>query len=124
MQISPQAMETMMNYYWPGNIRELENAIERACLTANGHGIRPENLPPDLTAPQTPNRTFRIDLDKPLLDLLRETMADIEQQYLRKALRKSRGNVCRCAKICGLSRRSISSKLAEYKIDRRTFKEI
>jgi DNA-binding NtrC family response regulator len=48
---------------------------------------------------------------------------DIEQQYIRKALEKSHGNVGRCAKICGLSRRSISAKIAEYDINKACFKE-
>lgn len=124
MQISPQAMEILMNYRWPGNVRELENAIERACITATDHVIRPDNLPPELTMPHVPRTAYRIDLDRPLTELLREAVAGIEQQYLRKALKKTHGNICRCAKICGLSRRSITSKIAEYHIDKRIFKEI
>jgi two-component system NtrC family response regulator len=49
---------------------------------------------------------------------------DIEQQYIRKALKRSHGNIGRCAKICGLSRRSISAKIAEYKINKLVFKEV
>jgi DNA-binding NtrC family response regulator len=49
-------------------------------------------------------------------------MAELEKQYIRKALKKTRGNVMRCAKICGLSRRSISAKLAEYGIKKDEFK--
>jgi DNA-binding NtrC family response regulator len=47
---------------------------------------------------------------------------DVEKQYIRRALKKARGNVGRCAKLCGLSRRSISAKLAEYNIEKREFK--
>jgi DNA-binding NtrC family response regulator len=122
-QISPQAMEALLNYRWPGNIRELENAIERACVTCRGDAIRPEDLPPDVLAPHTPKQPFVIDLEKPLPELLRDLTADIEQQYIRKALKRSHGNIGRCAKICGLSRRSISAKIAEYKINKATFKE-
>ena len=56
-------------------------------------------------------------------ELLRETVAELEHQYIRKALKKSRGNVGRCARICGLSRRSISAKISEYKLDKAVFKE-
>ncbi len=64
-----------------------------------------------------------VDLSKPLPDLMREVTADLERRYLLRAMKKSRGNVGRCAKICGLSRRSISAKLAEYDIQKESFKE-
>src|SRR5262249_27853671 len=50
-RIAPKAMEVLLNYSWPGNIRQLENAIERACVTSQHDLIQVENLPPDLVAP-------------------------------------------------------------------------
>jgi DNA-binding NtrC family response regulator len=122
--VTPEAMEVLLSYHWPGNIRELENAVERACVTSRDNLIIPENLPPELSVPYTPKQPLHIDLNKPLPDVLRESIAHIEQQYIRKALKKTRGNVGRCARLCGLSRRSMSSKIAEYKIDKATFKEL
>src|SRR5262249_44913978 len=115
-QISPAAMQVLLSYRWPGNVRELENAIERACVTSRDSFIEPENLPPEVTNPPAPKMPFHVDLDRPLPSLLREAAASIEQQYIRKALKKTRGNVGRCARICGLSRRSITAKITEYKI--------
>ena len=124
-QIAPQAMEILLNFSWPGNIRQLENAIERACVTSRDNKIQPENLPPDLLTPSGgPKMPYHIDLERPLSAVLKEAIAAIERQYIRKALRKARGNVGRCAKICGLSRRSITAKIAEYKLDKAAFKEI
>jgi DNA-binding NtrC family response regulator len=123
-QITPEAMEILLSYHWPGNIRELENAVERACVTSRDNLVIAENLPPELSAPYTPKQPLHIDLNKPLPEVLRESIAHIEQQYIRKALKKTRGNVGRCARLCGLSRRSMSSKIAEYKIDKTTFKEL
>ncbi len=122
-RFSPQAMEVLLNYSWPGNVRELENAVERACVTSADPLIQPANLPPELLAPVTPPSPFHIDLDRPLPDQLHELTADFERQYIRKALKKTRGNVGRCARICGLSRRSITSKIAEYNIDKAVFKQ-
>ena len=122
--ISPEAMEVLLGYRWPGNIRELENAIERACVTCRGDAIRPADLPPDVLTPSAPKQPFVIDLETPLPELLRDVCGDIEQQYIRKALKKSHGNIGRCAKICGLSRRSISAKIAEYQINKTMFKEV
>jgi DNA-binding NtrC family response regulator len=122
--ISPGAMEKLLAYHWPGNIRELENAIERACVVARGPAIEPSDLPPDLHS-LNPNAGFvpRVDLSRPLPDLIRELTVQLEKRYILKALKKTRGNVMRTAKICGLSRRSISAKLAEYDIDKSEFKD-
>jgi DNA-binding NtrC family response regulator len=122
--ISPEAMEVLLSYRWPGNIRELENAVERASVTCRGDAIRPTDLPPDVLTPSAPKQPFVIDLETPLPQLLRDVSSDIEQQYIRKALKKSHGNIGRCAKICGLSRRSISAKIAEYQINKTMFKEV
>jgi two-component system, NtrC family, response regulator AtoC len=122
-QITPRAMEVLINYSWPGNIRELENAIERACVTSRDNSIQIENLPPDLLAPPKVKVPFQIDLGRPLFELVHDAVAQIEQQYIRKALKKTHGHVGRCARICGLSRRSITSKIAEYHLDKSIFKE-
>jgi DNA-binding NtrC family response regulator len=122
-KVSPQAMQVLLGYRWPGNIRELENTIERASVTARGDSIEAEHLPPNLLAPTPPSLPFKIDLERPLPELIRDVTADVEKQYIRKALQKSHGNVSRCARLCGLSRRSITAKLAEYKIDKSTYKE-
>jgi DNA-binding NtrC family response regulator len=122
-QIAPQAMELLLQHRWPGNIRELENAIERGVVTSQDQVIRPENLPPELAGPLTAKYPFEVDLGRPLADVLREVTADIEERYIRKALKKSRGNIGRCAKICGLSRRSISAKISAYQIKKAMFKE-
>jgi two-component system response regulator AtoC len=120
---SPTTMQKLLAHSWPGNIRELENAIERASVVARGPFIEPEDLPPDvLAARPAPAQAQKVDLNKKLPDLLREAMAELEKQYIRKALKKTRGNVMRCAKICGLSRRSISAKLTEYGIKKEEFK--
>ncbi len=120
--ISPEAMERLLKHSWPGNIRELENAVEHACVTARGASLEVENLPLEVSSPRT-GVSLSIDLSRPLPELLREMTANLERQYLLRALKKSRGNVGRCAKICGMSRRSVSAKLAEYAIKKEPFKE-
>jgi DNA-binding NtrC family response regulator len=120
--ISPEAVEKLLHHSWPGNIRELENAIERACVTARGAAILPEDLPPEVLAGRPAPVVRGIDLGRPLPELVKETTQQLEREYLRRALRKARGNVSRCAQICGLSRRSITAKLAEYGLDKKEFK--
>jgi two-component system, NtrC family, response regulator AtoC len=122
-ELSPQAAEVLLNYGWPGNIRELENVIERACVTTREPVIDLANLPQDLIEPSSSRSPFDVDLARPLPEVLREATSFIERQYLRKALKKVRGSVVRCARVCGLSRRSVTAKIAEYKIDRSEFRD-
>jgi len=121
-QFSPQAMDALIKHPWPGNIRELENAIERSCVTSLNGCIQLENLPTELTSPVPKKQPFNIDLDRPLRDLLREISADVERQYIRKALEQSHGHVGRCAKMCGLSRRTLSARIADFQINKAVFK--
>jgi DNA-binding NtrC family response regulator len=125
VHISQEAMEQLLAFAWPGNIRQLENAIERACLTARDGVIRPENLPGDLAPPNgRVKKLHRVDLTRPLAEQLGEITARFEERYLRKALRKARGHVGRCAKISGLSRRSVSAKISHYKIETAAYKSV
>lgn len=122
-KISPAAMEALLRHTWPGNIRELENVMERACVTCPIPVIEPEHLSPELFQPALSDSPYRIDLTRALPDVLREVTVDVERRYIRKALKKTRGNVSRCAKICGLSRRSITSKISEYGIQRKEMQD-
>lgn len=120
-QISPEAMEVLLRYRWPGNIRELENAMERACVTAQGTYILPENLPPDIFKPPEKAAQPPIDLSRPLTEQLAVVVAAFEERYLRQAMQAARGHIGDTAKISGLSRRSISDKIALYRIDKSQF---
>ncbi len=120
--LSPACIELLMCYRWPGNIRQLENAIERACVTSRGDVVQPENLPPEVARPAEVIVNGYIDWSRPLQEVMAGVTARIERCYLRKALKRSSGNIGRCALLCGITRRSISSKLANYHIDVSEFK--
>lgn len=121
--VSPEAMEVLLQHNWPGNVRELENVIERACVVCQKDEIQRDHLGIDLTQPARQGTGYRIDISRPLPDVLKEVVADVESRYIRKALAKTRGNVGRCAKICNISRRSVTSKIAEYGIKKEEMKE-
>jgi DNA-binding NtrC family response regulator len=122
-EVNDEAMELLKKASWPGNIRQLENAIERACITTRDGVIRPGNLPRDIGGRTDVKHPFQVDLNRPLPDQLAEMTAVFEERYLRKALRRTRGHVGKCAQITGLSRRSITDKIAQYKIDKHEFKK-
>jgi transcriptional regulator with GAF, ATPase, and Fis domain len=121
-QISPEAMEVLLRYRWPGNVRELENVIERASVTSRDEFIKPENLPADLLAPSGTKPRFAVDLSRPLTEQITELTAQFEEAYLRRAMKKTRGHIGRTAQLSGLSRRTITDKLAQYNIDKAVFK--
>lgn len=120
--LSPEALAVLLNYTWPGNVRELENVIERACVIARMRTVEASDLPPELSDPTLNRNPFALDMTRPLSEVLHDATAWIEQRYLRKALEKAHGNVSRCAELCGISRRSLTSKIAAYGIDRAQIK--
>ncbi len=121
-QFAPDAMEQILAHSWPGNVRQLENAVERAVVTARNGMIHAANLPTDLVKATGRKTANSVDLSRPLPEQLSELVAHFEERYLHRALKKSRGHVGRCARISGLSRRSITSKIAQYKIDTSAYK--
>ncbi len=121
--VSPEAMEVLLAHDWPGNVRQLENALERACVTATEGVIGARHLPPEIALKAPGRAGMNVDLARPLSDQLAELTASFEERYLRRAMKRSRGHVGKCAEISGLSRRSITDKLAQYKIDKEEFKK-
>lgn len=120
--ICPEAMEALLQHRWPGNIRELENAIERACVTSREDIIRPENLPSEILNAPRQGYHIPVDLSRPLAEQIADLTAAFEERYLRRALRKTRGHIGRTAQLMGLSRRTITDKIAHYGIDKSEFK--
>jgi DNA-binding NtrC family response regulator len=98
-QISDEAMQVLLDYRWPGNIRELENGLERACVTCLDGTIQPANLPPDLVERGQRQTAVPNDLSRPLGEVLCKFQDIFEKRYLRRALRKTRGHIGRVARI-------------------------
>jgi DNA-binding NtrC family response regulator len=129
-EIDPEAMHALYSHDWPGNIRELENAIKAAVALADGTVIHRSNLPPNLAPrPDAPGTTARrpaddlLDLDRPLPEVAEETISQVERDYFTELLAMYKGNVARCARHSGLSRRCVTQKLQKYGLDRTRFKD-
>ncbi|MFQ5697327.1 MAG: sigma-54-dependent transcriptional regulator [Myxococcota bacterium] len=104
---SEHALECLAAHPWPGNIRELENVVERACLLAPGPVIRAEDLPPELSRAPAPTGEL------PLRERVRRETRRIERAAIRSALRATGGNVTQAAKRLGLSRRGLQLKIKD-----------
>jgi two-component system response regulator HydG len=103
--ITPEALGELLRYNWPGNIRELENVIERAVVMARGEVIDVGELPTNITG-STVENTYRIPYGTPL--------KDIEKLVICDTLKFSKGDKNLTAKILGVAPRTIYRKLDEY----------
>jgi two-component system response regulator PilR (NtrC family) len=110
--VSPEALTVLERYHWPGNIRELENIIERAIVLGSGDTLTPDQLPRDLTRPRGLPEVA-VDLPPTGLDL-ETTLERIEQQYIEAALDRTAGVQTHAAELLGLSFRQFRYKLQKY----------
>jgi transcriptional regulator with GAF, ATPase, and Fis domain len=112
--ISDDARAQLRAYAWPGNVRELRNAVERAVILADGGSIEVEHLP--LTAPRRTAATPPSDapLGSGPLPAGGIDLADIERALVVKALAQARHNKTRAAKLLGLTRAQLYSRIDKY----------
>jgi len=110
--VSPEALAILENYRWPGNIRELENVIERALVLGSGDILEADALPPDLHQPRDVQEV-PVEIPADGLDL--EAMLEqIEQRYLQMALVRTGGVQTRAAELLRVSFRQFRYKLQKH----------
>jgi two-component system response regulator PilR (NtrC family) len=112
-RFSLEALRILMKYPWKGNVRELENMVERTVLLADGETIQPEDLPEEICKTDAPGKHLPeigegVDFES--------IMEQIEKDYLLKALEKAKGVKTDAAKLLNLSFRSFRHKLYKYGI--------
>ncbi len=119
--VHPDALQVLVGYKWPGNIRELENVVERACLVSDDEIIKPGDLPAHIAAnmhnnsnvmPLDNNWTFPdegIDLE------------DMESGLIIKAMEHAGGNKSKAARLLRISRRTLYSRIQHHQLRGKTF---
>jgi DNA-binding NtrC family response regulator len=107
--ISNEALSILMDHAYPGNVRELENIIERAISFANTSEILPADLPPNIrdNAPAEP---------RPAAQRLKDALETVEKKTIQDALRESGGNISHAATSLGIYRQQLQRKIKQYKI--------
>ncbi|WP_066635103.1 sigma-54-dependent transcriptional regulator [Desulfolucanica intricata] len=110
-KISSDAMEMICTYNWPGNIRELQNVIERAAIICEDEEILPFHLPPELQKPsKTVIGTVVRFPDEGI------SLEEVEKQLIMKALEKSKGNQTKAAQLLNITRSALLYRTQKYGI--------
>jgi transcriptional regulator with PAS, ATPase and Fis domain len=122
-RVDDEAMAMLLAYAWPGNIRELENLMERSVLFADGPVIQGSSLP-DALRERAPGPAVPIAAVGPLgaiaapsgasmKEIVRQAQAELEKELIGRALDETGGNVTRAAKRLQISRKSLQVKMKE-----------
>ena len=115
-EVSKSVMARLMQFHWPGNIRELHNVLERAIVMTQGTTIKEVELPATELC-----REFNWD-NKTSNLTLREWLQEQEKTYLARKLESFEGKVSLTAKSCGIGVRSLSRKMTLLGLDKKTFR--
>jgi len=113
-RISTPAIDMLMSYHWPGNVREMENALERAILVCDGAVIHAHHLPPSLQTADASGTVTHVSLG--------DAVAAYERDLIQDALKTTRGNRAKAARLLDTTERILNYKVRGYHIDVRRFK--
>jgi DNA-binding NtrC family response regulator len=114
--ISKEALDILISYLWKGNVRELENAIERAIILCDGGVIIPEHV--ILSQQSALESTIgHLPIEGTLEDVAKEALRIAETQRIIKALKETKGNKSRAAEILQVSYKTLLTKIKEYGIE-------
>jgi Nif-specific regulatory protein len=108
-RISTPAIDMLTSYHWPGNVREIENTIERSVLVCEGGVIHPHHLPPTLQTAEASDTVPRVSLV--------ETVTAFERDLIQDALKSARGNRALAARLLHTTERIVGYKIRKYRVD-------
>jgi DNA-binding NtrC family response regulator len=117
-KVSDDAMAALMRYPWPGNIRELENTVERACILVRGNSIELHDLPDSIQHIPEPRQETQVNDDGKKSFSLKSALKHPEKDILLDALEHSNWNCTRTAAYLGINRTTLYNKMKLYGIKR------
>lgn len=121
--ISPRVMDAFQKYPWPGNIRELENLLERAYILETSSVLQPESFPSELFEYQVLLSSLPLyDSNNTLAEIRHKAIENIERHYLKSLMTKNRGIIKESAEDAGITTRQLHKLLTRYGIRKEEFK--
>ena len=118
----PLVVKALQEYSWPGNIRELENIIERAYILEKTSVLRPESFPQELFTDINNTAEVELDISLPLAEVRRKSLDYLERQYLKEVLTKHHGRINRASETAGITTRQLHKLLSKYGIRKEEYK--
>jgi len=109
LRISPGAMAHLQNYEWPGNVRQLRNAIEGMVVMAAGDELTVRDLPREIQRAEPPNKALELHVGA--------TLASAERELIRATLLETEGNRAKASRMLGIGRKTLYRKLEEYGLE-------
>jgi DNA-binding NtrC family response regulator len=125
IQISSEALEVFSQHWWPGNVRQLKNEIQRAvALSVPGGTIQPMHLSPELSATRLPGLPHPGRRTALATGNLAAAVEQVERELIQAALDRAVGNISEAARTLGLTRRGLYLKLRRLGLDTRAESEV
>ncbi len=123
--VHPQVMEALERYHWPGNIRELENLIERAYILETSNMLTPESFPSELFTNQPEAKEMpRVDTSRTLEEVRRQAVEEVEKRYLSELLRMNSGRIGSTAQKAGIGVRQLHKLMRKHGLRKEDFKSL
>lgn len=110
-RLAPEAMEALVRYQWPGNIRELENTVERIVILSHGDEIMPSDLPAEVRAGVTSYGRSDTGFTLPEEGVVLE---EVELDLVRQALERAGSNIPKAAKLLGLTAKTLEARMQRF----------
>lgn len=120
--VTPEALALLKIYCWPGNIRELENLIERAFILERGPSLSLSSFPPEILGVPRVQPPLLSQFDLPLAQARLKVLEDFEKQYLFQILTRSKGRIAEAARVTGVGVRQLSKLMRKYNLHKEDFK--
>ena len=118
----PHVIEAFGKYSWPGNIRELENLMERAYILETSSVLTPDGFPNELFTSEALRSHVKADMSLTLPEARRKGIEEFERHYLEKLLAENQGKIKGSARAAGISTRQLHKLLTKYGIRKEAFK--
>ena len=118
--ISDEALDTLKSFNWPGNIRQLENEIERSAIFASNNIIQKNILSPEIVNYIGSYDDAPIEYGLGLNEIKKKHIEKLEKRLIFEGLEKSNWNKTECAKLLKVSRGDLMRKISKYKISPNT----
>jgi DNA-binding NtrC family response regulator len=109
LSVSKSALDALINYFWPGNIRELKNVIERSSILMDSEELQLEDLPYEI-------QQYNLNLSMKETEAAPLSMASVEKLHIQKVLRHVSGNKTEAARLLGIGIATLYRKIEEYKL--------